>query len=111
MAMHDRTMRLVRVGAGSVAAGSAALRRCIGSVLVEVNGTPVATMHEMADAMRGRTTVSLRFRAARNRAHGAAQQHSSVIGEQQSGSPRSQRDLLGVTMLWVTIGNHNAHRN
>eukprot|EP00662_Eupelagonemidae_sp_cell21_P007508 gene7508-66893_t len=64
--MNDRTMRLVRVGAGSVAAGSAALRRFIGSIVVEVEGVPVATIHEMAGAMRGRATVSLRFRAARN---------------------------------------------
>eukprot|EP00662_Eupelagonemidae_sp_cell21_P041059 gene41059-64289_t len=82
MALNDRTMRLVRVGDGSVAAGSSALRRCIGSVVVGVEGDPVATVREMADAMRGWATVSLRFRGARNRARGAVQQQSSVTGEQ-----------------------------
>ena len=66
--MHRRTMQLVRVGEGSVAAGCAPLRRCVGAVVVEVEGAPVATVHEMADAMRGRSTISLRFRAAQNRA-------------------------------------------
>eukprot|EP00662_Eupelagonemidae_sp_cell21_P015259 gene15259-13081_t len=60
--MECHTMQLNRVGAGSVAAGCAPLRGCVGSVLVDVAGAPVATVHQMADAMRGRSVVSLRFR-------------------------------------------------
>eukprot|EP00662_Eupelagonemidae_sp_cell21_P037714 gene37714-59253_t len=66
--MDSRTLRLIRVGDGSVAARCAPLRRCIGSIVVEVEGAPVATVHEMAAAMRGRATIMLRFRAAQNSA-------------------------------------------
>eukprot|EP00662_Eupelagonemidae_sp_cell21_P049103 gene49103-59580_t len=41
--MECHTMQLLRVGDGSVAAGCAPLRGCIGSVLVDVEGAAVAT--------------------------------------------------------------------